>query len=187
MASQKIQKINGAEPDEFETLVATELYNLEKSAKEIQPSLSKLWITAAKECDVSSTKKAIIISVPFKLLAQFHKIQPKIIRELEKKFPGKHVMIIANRTILNKSYGRSTGSKGPRPRSRTLTKVQDAILEDLVFPTEIVGKRTRCKVDGSKTLKVLLDPKDSVNIEHKLETFSSVYAKLTNKTVTFSF
>mmetsp|Transcript_14124 Transcript_14124/g.29002 ORF Transcript_14124/g.29002 Transcript_14124/m.29002 type:complete len:188 (-) Transcript_14124:28-591(-) len=187
MASQKIQKINGAEPDEFETLVATELYNLEQSAKEIQPALSKLWITAAKEVDVSNSKKAIIISVPFKLLAQFHKIQPKIIRELEKKFPGKHVMIIANRTILGKSFGRKTGSKGPRPRSRTLTKVQDSILEDLVFPTEIVGKRTRCKVDGTKTLKVLLDPKDSVNLEHKLDTFSSVYAKLTNKTVHFSF
>lgn len=36
------------------------------------------------------------------------------------------------------------------------------IFKDLVFPTEIVGKRTRCKVDGSKILKVQLDPKDQV-------------------------
>jgi hypothetical protein len=27
-------------------------------------------------------------------------------------------------------------------------------LDDLVFPTEIVGKRLRQKVDGSKTLKM---------------------------------
>jgi small subunit ribosomal protein S7e len=72
------------------------------------------------------------------------------------------VVVIAQRTILGKSYGRSTKTKGPRPRSRTLTAVQDAILEDLVYPTEIVGKRTRCKVDGTKTLKVFLDNKDQV-------------------------
>jgi small subunit ribosomal protein S7e len=33
-------------------------------------------------------------------------------------------------------------------------QVHDAILDDLVFPTEIVGKRIRYKVDGSKVLKV---------------------------------
>lgn len=27
-------------------------------------------------------------------------------------------------------------------------------MDDLVYPTEIVGKRVRYKVDGSKTLKV---------------------------------
>ena len=100
---------------------------------------------------------------------------------------GKHVVIVAQRTILGKSYARSTKTKGPRPRSRTLTAVQDAILEDLVFPTEIVGKRTRCKLDGSKELKVLLDAKDIVNTDTKLDTFSDVYKILTNKQVSFEF
>ena len=100
---------------------------------------------------------------------------------------GKHVVFIAQRTILGDSYSRSTKTKGPRPRSRTLTKVHEAILEDMVYPTEIVGKRTRCKVDGTKTLKVFLDPKDQVNVESKLDTFASVYQKLTMKQVQFSF
>ncbi|CAN0572089.1 unnamed protein product, partial [Ectocarpus sp. 12 AP-2014] len=95
-------------------------------------------------------------------LRSYHKIQTRLVRELEKKFSGRHVVIIATRTILGKSYARSTKTQGIRPRSRTLTAVQDAMLEDLVFPTEIVGKRTRCKIDGSKLLKVQLDPKDQV-------------------------
>lgn len=39
------------------------------------------------------------------------------------------MVIVAQRTILGKSYSRSTKTKGPRPRSRTLTAVQDSILE----------------------------------------------------------
>lgn len=41
-----------------------------------------------------------------------------------------------------------------RPYSRTLSSVHDSTLEDLVYPTEIVGRRTRVRVDGSKLQKV---------------------------------
>ncbi|KAK2118075.1 40S ribosomal protein [Saguinus oedipus] len=72
-------------------------------------------------------------------------------------------------------------------KSRTLTSVHDAILEDLVFPSEIVGKRIRVKLDGSRLIKVHLDKAQQNNVEHKVETFSGVYKKLTGKDVNFEF
>ncbi|GAB9471785.1 40s ribosomal protein [Globisporangium polare] len=187
MSAAKIVKPEGQTPDEFELQVAQELANLQQSAAEIKNDLKDLYITAAKQVDVASGRKAIVIFVPFRLHSAFKKIQARLVRELEKKFSGRHVVIIAQRTILGKGYSRSNKTNGPRPRSRTLVAVQEAILDDLVFPTEIVGKRTRVRLDGSKLLKVYLDPKDQVNVETKLDTFALVYKKLTNKDVVFEF
>merc|ERR1712093_468930 len=58
-----------------------------------------------------------------------------------------------------------------------------AILEDLVYPTEITGKRIRIRLDGSRLYKVYLDKKDQNNVEYKLDTFSRLYKKLTGKQV----
>jgi len=168
-------------------LVAQELFNLEVSAAEIKVDLSDLYINAAKQIEVSGGRKAIMIFVPFRMLKSYHRIQQRLVRELEKKFSGRHIVIIAQRTILGKSFSRSKKVSGPRPRSRTLTKVHEAILEDLVYPTEIVGKRTVMHVDGSRQLKVYLDPKDQVTVETKLDTFAQVYKRLTSKDVVFEF
>lgn len=176
-----------AEPDEFEASVAQELLNLEMTSTELKASLRDLFITAAKEVDCGGNKRAILLYVPYKLRKSFNKVHQRLVRELEKKFSGRHVLIIAQRTILGKSYSRSQKTKGPRPRSRTLTAVHDAILEDICFPTEIVGKRTRVKVDGKRVIKVYLDSKDQANVEGRTDTFSAVYSKLTNKQVSFLF
>ena len=154
---------------------------------DLKSSLRDLYITAAKEVDCSGGRKAIILYVPYKLHKSFQKIQTRLVRELEKKFSGKQVLIIAQRTILGKSFARSHKTKGVRPRSRTLTAVQDAILDDIVYPTEIEGKRTRCKVDGKRILNVYLDSKDQANVEARIETYADANNKLTNKQVSFHF
>lgn len=77
----------------------------------------------------------------------------RLTRELEKKFSDRHVVFVAQRRMLRKPT-RASRVQQKRPRTRTLTNVHERILEDLVFPTEIVGKRTRVSVDGSKLLKV---------------------------------
>lgn len=159
---------------------------LQASDSEFKISLRDLYITAAKEVECG-TSKAIVIYVPFKLHKAFKRIQLRLVRELEKKFSGCHVVIIAQRSILGKSYARDQKTQGLRPRSRTLTAVQNAILDDIVYPTEIEGKRTRCKVDGQKVVKVYLNDKDKVNVESRVGTYSVIYQKLTNKHVQFVF
>lgn len=65
------------------------------------------------------------------------------------------VVIVATRRIVRPP---KKGSAVVRPRTRTLTAVHDGILEDVVYPAEIVGKRVRYHLDGSKIIKVRFTP-----------------------------
>jgi len=184
--AKKVVKPSGEKPSDLEEHVAKALLELEITSKDLAAELKDLHFTSAKEVDVAAGKKAIVIFVPFALHKRFQKIQPRLIRELEKKFPGKHVVVIAQRTILSSTYIRRNPGQ-IRPRSRTLTSVHQSILDDIVFPTQIVAKRIRFHLDGTRLLKIYLDPKDMKDVDYKLKTFSSVYRKLTNKNVEFLF
>jgi len=161
------------------------------------------------QIEVGHGRKAIVIFVPVPLLVGWHRSQQRyanpphpahpnrtnppprsLTRELEKKFSDRHILIIASRRILprpKRSARARTSQKQKRPRSRTLTAVHDAILGDLVYPVEIVGKRVRTREDGSKILKVVLDEKERGGVDYRLDTYSEVYKRLTGKGVNFEF
>ncbi|KAG5330050.1 RS7 protein, partial [Acromyrmex heyeri] len=165
-ANAKIIKSGGSEPDQFEASISNALLELEMNS-DLKSHLRELYITKAKELETNN-KKSIIIYVPMPKLKAFQKIQTRLVRELEKKFSGKHVMFVGERKILPKPTRKTrTKNKQKRPRSRTLTSVYDALLEDIVYPVEIVGKRIRVKLDGSQVIKVHLDKNEQTNIEHK--------------------
>ncbi|KAF9663982.1 hypothetical protein SADUNF_Sadunf17G0108600 [Salix dunnii] len=196
---KKIQKDKDAEPTEFEETVAQALFDLENSNSDLKSELKDLFINSAVyvnncmlavpsetylQIDVAGNRKAIVIYVPYRLRKAYRKVHLRLVRELEKKFSGKDVVLLATRRIVRPP---KKGSAAQRPRSRTLTAVHEAMLEDLVYPAEIVGKRTRYRIDGSKISKIFLDPKERNNTEYKLESYAGVYRKLTGKDVVFDF
>jgi len=186
-ATTKLIKAGDQKPSELETQVAQALLDLEATS-DLKAQLREVHITGAREVDIQGGKKAVIVFVPVPQLKSFQKIQARLVRELEKKFSGKHFVIIAQRKILPKPSRKSkTVQKQKRPISRTLTAVHEAALNDLVYPAEIVGKRIRVKMDGSRLIKVHLDKSQQTNVEHKVDTFTSIYKKLTGKDVNFEF
>jgi len=194
MSQQALNKISPGSPSrqnpsELESSIATALYELETNTPDLKAALRPLQFVNAREIDVAA-KKAIVIFVPVPLLPGFHKVQQRLTRELEKKFSDRQVIIIASRRILprpKRSNRSRTNQTQKRPRSRTLTAVHDAILADIVYPVEIVGKRVRTKEDGSKVLKVILDEKERGGVDYRLDTYGEVYKKLTGRGVGFEF
>lgn len=187
-ARTKIKKDKGAEPTEFELKIAQLLFDIQSNQhSEIASNVKELYITSARELDLGQDRKAVLIFVPVPLLKEFQKIHNALISELEKKLGGSSVFIIAQRRILPVKSKVPRQSQQKRPRSRTLTSVHDAMLEDVCYPIDIVGKRTRVKVDGKKSYKVFLDPKQERFAESRTEIIPSVYKKLTGKNIEVLF
>ncbi|KAF8822900.1 ribosomal protein RPS7 [Cardiosporidium cionae] len=186
----------GAKPTDLEREIFNYLRDIETSAKsdvihaasDAPPIPFSLDSLRVSEVVLPRSKKmAIIIKVPYATYqSNVRRILTRFITELEKK-TKRHVVFIPMRRILPKNF-RRRGIK-VRPASRRLTSVHDSLLEDIVAPTEIVGKRIRIKSDGSKLIKIHLDHKDKQkdNIEDKLEVFSEAYKLLTRKDAVFLF
>lgn len=185
--SSKGKKAAVVEPTTLEVSVAKALYDIQSNNSELAGELRLLQIRGAREIELEGGRKAILILVPVPQLKGWRRIQSRVLRELEKKLGAggeRSVLLIAFRRILPKP---ARNSMALRPRSRTLTAVHEAWLDDLVYPTEIVGKRIRVKTDGSRVHKILLDPKDATTLEGKAEVMAAVYRKLTGKNVVFDF
>ena len=81
--------------------------------------MRKVWRAVCHHGRLESCERRA--QVPYRLLKSFHRIQSRLVRELEKKFSGKDVVLIANRRIMAPP---TSGISNARPRSRTLSAVR---------------------------------------------------------------
>ncbi|KNC55448.1 ribosomal protein rps7 [Thecamonas trahens ATCC 50062] len=187
-AQSKLKLAKDATPSELELELAKNLFELEMKDEDLQVELREVQIIAARKhvIDEETGKAAIIMFVPVPQLKHVQRIHQHLVRELEKRFSGQHILIVAQRRILPIPRRAPGGVRVFRPRSRALTTVHQAILEDILFPAVIVDRRTRVTIDGKK-VRVLLEKQHETLIGYKLKTFSAVYQRLTGQVVSFEF
>jgi len=184
----KLQKKEGEKPTEIEEECAKALTAFEKSNADLQKDLRMVFLNSVKECefegDDGSSRKYILIKIPFRSMQFYKKVAQKTIEHLEAKFNWP-VIVVVNRTI--DSTRKITHSSQKRPRSRTLKAVHAEILADCVVPSSVVGRRSRVSQQTGTTAVVYLDPLDKMLVEDKLDAMANAYAALTTHKITLEF
>ena len=165
-----------------ETSVAQNLIELESANSELKG------FTISKVVEVPSAnkgeKKSLIVFVPFHHQKALQANYRKLAAELEKRLKTV-VLLVSTRTIESRWIKFRKSQK--KPNSRTLTAVYDAILDDLLLPSIIIGKNTRVRLDGSSFTKIVLDRNDQPFLEDRVAAIKAAYKKLTTRDIEISF
>ena len=166
--------------------MAKALYDLELKHKTLKSCLPRFHINTAKEVESARfSKKGLVVFYPLRYLMLVRKIQKTLTAELEKRFAGRVVVLVAQRKITKRPNDVYKLQKVQR--SRTSTAVNEAILNDLLAPCDIVARRWKCNTDGNKQLKVFLDSRDKRRTSGRIGLIQYLYKKLTHRTVSIGF
>ena len=156
------------------------------SNSELRDLLNQLTIQKVREYSLSENNKvvgkALLVYLPF----NFHAKQPqavvRLMSEIKKK-KSVQVFMTASRTVIHPR----SGYKQKIPRNRTLSAVYECLLADLISPADILGKRIRHRMGGSRTLKVLLNVDNKGFLQPRLAAIKQIYSSLTKKDLSFEF
>lgn len=143
-------------------------------------------VTDVKEYQFTNDDKkattAVVVYLPYIFIRDHKNLVPKIVNEIQKR-RSQHAFVVSKRTVINKK-----GAFNQRiPRNRTMTSVYDSILEDLITPAYIIGKRIRYRLNGSQLLKVFLNEESRAFLENKINLIAQLYFALTNRKIVFEF
>ena len=183
---RKLRKLKRSKASTTENDVALALFQLEQSHKTLGECLPRFHVNTAKEFENPITgKKGVLIFYPLRFVMLVRKIQKTLTSELEKRFAGRQVFLVAQRKITKRPN--DVYKLQDVQRSRTATAVNENILNDLIHPADMVGRRWRFRTDGSRIMKIYLDARMKNKIGSRLQNASYLFKKLTHRVVSFGF
>merc|ERR1712188_174968 len=176
------------DPTDLEKEIAKVIYDLAQSLSENREDFKNIYIAGAQEFQINQLgkrdKRVVLIYVPYPSLKSAQKLHFKIVNEIQKR-KSIQAFITAKRTILSRWIKAHHSQK--RPRSRTLTSVFDAILDDLLVPGNITARRIRHKMNGKLLYKIWVNEENRAYLEDRVDAIQEIYKHLTRRMVDIDF
>merc|ERR1711982_178917 len=168
--------------------IAKVICDLAQSSSENREEFKNIYIAGAREFQISQAlkkeKRVILIYVPYPSLKSAQKLHYKIVSEIQKR-KNIQAFITAKRTILSKWI--KVHKSQIKPRSRALTSVFDAILDDLLVPGNITARRIRHKLNGKLTYKIWVNEENKPYLEDRADAITQIYESLTHRSIEVDF
>jgi small subunit ribosomal protein S7e len=180
MKNDKVSTSTGGKVTEITKNVSNYLQKLQDQDPNLKRYLEKVRIEASEEVPLNEKdKRAFLIKVSEESWKTISPVHADLIKKLEGHF-NCPIIIVANRNMINgKLFKKFKGKL--TPRQNTLTSVYDNLLEDILYPAAIIGKRIRHFRTGKRLFKVHIDGVDREHIGHKSAALEKCYRKLTNR------
>ena len=125
---------------------------------------------------------AYVVFVSYNFLRENRDLVSKLTNAvaLKKERP---CFVVAQRTIIHpkSKYNQKI------PHNRTLTSVYEQLLEDLVFPAQVTGKRVRFASGGKQLIKYHLNAEAESFVRPRAELIRQAYHDLTGRTIALEF
>lgn len=152
---------------------------------DLKKDLQSIKIDNAAELQTPDNKTCFLVQVSEDSVSALQKVHQEVVKKLESKFSNP-VVIVPNRKRINGNLFRKyRGTKVPR--NQTLTHVYDTLLEDIVYPAVITGKRIRYPKSKGRVFKIQVDNLDKDVIDYKLNSIVASYKALTNRELNIEF
>lgn len=161
------------------------LQQIQDKDPELKKSLEAIKIENGAELPTTDNKKCYLVHVSSTSQDALNKAHSNMVKKLEQKLGHSVVIVPARKRINGNLYRKYRGKKVPR--TETLTYVYDALLQDVVYPAAVIGKRIRYPKTKARSFKVIVDKTDKDTIDYKLNAITASYKALTNRDLTVEF